>query len=82
MDIKRVKELKLKLIEAKVMPVAYCINCKNPMEQYCLIKEGNIWSVYYSERGVKRNEVTFQKESEACEYFYNKLIQDPTTRKK
>jgi hypothetical protein len=77
-----IEQLKLRLAKANVMPIVYCINCKNPMEQYCLMQDGARWSVYYSERGVKRNEVIFQNESEACEYLYNKLINDPTTRMK
>lgn len=44
-----------------------------PSEQFCIVKENNIWSVYYSERGRKSGLKTFTDESNACEYFYNIL---------
>ncbi len=44
-----------------------------PNEAYCLIKKENGWEVYYSERGKKRGTKQFDRESEACEYMYQKL---------
>ena len=44
-----------------------------PNEMLCLTKEGEIWSVYYSERGNRTRLTAFKSESEACIYFYNKL---------
>lgn len=40
-----------------------------PNELYCLGENGNIWEVYYSERGTKSNLQTFQTEEEACKYL-------------
>lgn len=45
-----------------------------PNELYCLGENGNIWEVYYSERGIKSNLRTFQTEDDACNYFYNWFI--------
>ena len=43
-----------------------------PNEQLCLVKE-DVWYVYYSERGRKTGLKSFEKESDACDYFYKKL---------
>lgn len=43
-----------------------------PNERLCMVKE-NYWQVYYSERGLKTGLREFQTESEACEYFLEKM---------
>ncbi|SCY45835.1 hypothetical protein SAMN02910451_02680 [Butyrivibrio hungatei] len=44
-----------------------------PNEAYCLIKNGEGWEVYYSERGHKSGVQQFVNESEACEYLFEEL---------
>ena len=44
-----------------------------PSETLCIVNNNDMWQVYYSERGQKTGLKTFETESEACEYFYNKL---------
>lgn len=44
-------------------------------ERFCLIKKENNWEVYFSERGIKTTDKTFNTESEACQYIYDQLIE-------
>jgi hypothetical protein len=39
------------------------------------------WEVYYSERGNRFDLHSFNSEAEACEYFREVMLRDPTTRK-
>lgn len=64
-----INELNNKLIEIGVPQDSYSIMIGGlPNERLCIVKE-EMWEVYYSERGKKR----FEKEEEACEYFYEKM---------
>lgn len=45
-----------------------------PSETYCLNTVDNKFEYYYSERGIKTGLKKFDTENEACEYFYNLLI--------
>jgi hypothetical protein len=40
------------------------------------------WSVYYSEKGLVIGKRLFDKESDACEYFFNKVVSDPTVKQR
>lgn len=44
-------------------------------ESYCIEENNNIWKVYYTERGSQFNIKEFNTETEACEYFYNWIMQ-------
>lgn len=70
------KELEQKLIEKNVARDVYSLEGGFPNEAYCLNYNynRNIWEVYYSERGQKTGLKIFNKEEEACEYFYHILI--------
>ncbi|HOL29569.1 MAG TPA: hypothetical protein P5157_02365 [Paludibacteraceae bacterium] len=46
-----------------------------PTESYCLEEKNNKWEVYYIERGTKLYIKEFSSENEACEYFYNWIMQ-------
>jgi hypothetical protein len=48
-----------------------------PPEKYVLAKEGNMWSVYYSEHGLQSNKRQFATEDEACAYLLELLRNDP-----
>ena len=59
---------------------AYSLDGGLPSERYVLeITEGG-WHVYYSERGLRTGIRRFETESEACEYLFETLLADPTTR--
>jgi sugar/nucleoside kinase (ribokinase family) len=50
-------------------------------ETYTLSESSDRWFVYYSERGLESGKKDFDTQSAACEYFFNLLKNDPTTRK-
>jgi len=45
-------------------------------EAYCLIHDGDRWSVYYSERGRRTDEVRHPTEAEACADLVGRLTGD------
>lgn len=69
------RELEKRLIKEGITKDSYCLNGGYPNESYCLFKNNGRWEVYYSERGRKSGLKLFMSEEEACEYFYNKLVQ-------
>ena len=73
-------ELQVTLIENKITPIAYSLGGGLPNEKYVLDQGVDKWSVYYSERGQKSGERTFNTEDEACRYMQKLLINDPSTR--
>ena len=42
--------------------------------------EGDNWTVYYAERGLQTGKRLFPSEEMACEYFFELMEHDPTTR--
>ena len=42
-------------------------------ERMCMVKEGDKWNVYYSERGCETTNKYFDSESEALEYIVEEL---------
>ncbi|MBS9439907.1 hypothetical protein EAE91_22995 [Photorhabdus noenieputensis] len=42
-------------------------------ESLCLIKDGILWSVFYSERGQRSGEEHFNQEEAACKAFLQRL---------
>ena len=73
-NIMNVLELKRMLDEINCPRDSYSILKGGfPNEQYCLTNENDEWEVYYSERGRKSEVKKFENESDACEYFFNKL---------
>lgn len=68
-----INELKNKLLEIGVPEDLYAINIGGlPNERLCIVKD-EMWQVYYSERGKKTGKKSFETETEACEYFLNKM---------
>lgn len=51
---------------------SYCIDC-NRDESLCLERKGGIWSIYYSERGLRTDEQLYSSESDACIAFLSIL---------
>ena len=65
-----------------VDPRAYDFSGSNIGEQYVLEPRPGGWSVYYSERGGKNDETFFDTEDEACHELMNRVLKDPTTRRR
>ncbi|QHI73454.1 hypothetical protein [Aminipila terrae] len=57
----------------KIPSDCYSLDGGLPNEAFCIAHLSGKWEVYYSERGKKSNLKTFEMESEACEYFYERL---------
>ena len=71
------KTLKVQLNLFRVAPNAYSLSGGLPNEQYVLGEEANgQWEVYYSERGQKTGLKVYDSESNACNYFREKIKHD------
>lgn len=75
-----ISELENKLKNMSIDKTSYSINSDFENEQYCLERIGGKWRCYYFERGLITNEIYFDSEREACEYFYYILSSDPTVK--
>jgi len=69
------EELRQSLINANIPDDLYNLNGGLPNEAFCLNKEGDVWEVYYSERGVKSQKKEFDSEDEACNYLYKVILE-------
>lgn len=68
-----ISELKNRLDEMGVSQDLYSIMVGGlPNERLCIVKE-EMWQIYYSERGRRVGEKSFETEEEACEYFLRKM---------
>lgn len=70
MDIEELKEI---LQNEKIPEDFYSLKGGLPNESYCIEKKGNIWDVYYSERGSKTDLKKFDTEDEACRHLYKRV---------
>lgn len=74
-------ELLRLLKEAKVNPEAFSLDGGSPSEAYVLSEDGyGVWSVYYSERGIRSSEKKYKTESDACEDLKQRILSDSSTR--
>jgi hypothetical protein len=73
-------EFVLRTRDAGIAESAYSIDGGDDDEKYVLAREGGGWSVYYSERGLRRNERNFWSESDAWDDVLARLVKDPTSR--
>ena len=73
------KELQRRLKDEGIDPSSYELAGGLPEENYCLEERANGWAVYYSERASRVGERLFTTEDEACAYFLETLLADPTT---
>ena len=65
-----IKELEGELSRCGVPKVLYNLSGRGRKdERFCLEFKGNLWEVYYSERGIKTTRKEFLTEEEACEYI-------------
>jgi len=69
------EELRQSLINAHIPKDLYNLDGGLPNEAFCLNKEGDVWEVYYSERGVKSQKKKFNSEDEACNYLYKVILE-------
>lgn len=53
----------------------YRLNGGLPNEAFCLNRNEQKWETYYSERGSKSGLKVFDEEEEACNHFYDWLIE-------
>lgn len=67
-------ELQQKLVSEGIRTDIYSLNGGFPNEVFCLGEGNGKWEIYYSERGSKSGLKIFDKEEEACQYFYDWLI--------
>jgi hypothetical protein len=72
-------ELGIRLAERGITPAAYSLDGGLPSEKYVLEQRINDWAVYYSEKGQKTGERTFDGEEAACHYILDLLTNDPST---
>ena len=72
--------LKALLDAEQVDPAAYSLEGGMPSEAYVLEPRAADWAVYYSERGLRSDEVVFHTENEACSYLLDLVLSDDTTR--
>ena len=69
-----VEKLEQLLIEENIPKSMYSLLRGDlPGDAYCLVRNGDKWEVYYSERGIKRYGYLFDTEDEACDYIYERF---------
>jgi len=72
-------ELKTRLEQVGVDPTTYSLGGGLPSERYVLNQaQSQRWEVYYSERGEKSSLRIFDSESDATQYFLERILADPT----
>lgn len=72
-------EVARRLRSAGIRPGSYSLNGGMPDERLCLSRETDTWHVYYSERGQRSWETVFDREEDACEYFWRTITRDPSS---
>ncbi|BDO41061.1 hypothetical protein [Cellulomonas sp. NTE-D12] len=65
-----------------VDPRCYSFGSSAPDEGYCLEETYGGWSVYYYERGYRRDERTHGDLDAACLDVLEWVLRDPTTRRR
>lgn len=71
-----VQDLVKKLNESNISKNWYLINEGIKSDTHILEKYSDLWRYFYfDEKGNMRNECHFRTESEACQYFYDKLYE-------
>lgn len=75
-----INELKSVLESERFIKNTYSLTGGRHQDAYCLSFENGLWQVYYSERGEEIERTIFDSESEACEFFLNKMRSDIGTK--
>jgi hypothetical protein len=71
----RLAELEVAVRELSVRPSWYGIGTEKD-NALCIVREGQDWKVFFSERGDRYDAVTFRSEEEACNHFLHELKND------
>ena len=61
---------------------AYRLHGERADEALVLEEGRDAWAVYYAERGLRSGERTFESEDEACHFMLDRLLRDPSTRRR
>lgn len=70
----KAEQLTQKLLAEGCNPNSFAVLSRNH-DAYCLNKNGNEWTVFYSERGSDSDPIfKSTNEEEACEFFYRHMI--------
>lgn len=70
----KITELRKKLLQEGCNPKNFAV-LSSAHDAYCIDKDNNLWNVFYSERGCNYDPIfTSSDESEACDFFYNLVI--------
>lgn len=71
-----ISELHRKLIDTGIPERWYVINTSVKSDTHVLEEYSGFWKYYYiDEKGNQRNQCVFNKEEDACQYFYDKLYE-------
>ena len=77
------EELRRALEREGVRPTAYSLDPDRLSDDlYCMAITNGGWSVWFAERGERRDEVLFEAEDEACDELLLRVMSDPTTRQR
>ncbi|WP_176461136.1 hypothetical protein [Janthinobacterium sp. PC23-8] len=68
----KISEIKKELKSKKIPESAYSIN-KVKEESLCILKRKEFFEIFYYERGLENNKISFKEEDDACNYFINEL---------
>ena len=73
-------ELQELLQQEGVKERAYSLSGGYHEDRYCLEESYGRWTVYYAERGNRREERSFSSEDDACADLLQRILRDTTTR--
>jgi len=73
-------ELKTRLRREGIRDNAFDLDGLQLDEVYCLDAAPTGWTVYYRERGIRRDEHVLGSEDEACQLVLRWILADPATR--
>lgn len=71
-SVVNIDQLKKELVRIKV-PASYYRIGSYGEETLCILSENNQWLVFEGERGLRYNTHFFDRESDACSYFLNRI---------
>ena len=76
------RELESYIVDNRIRSDAVSVGRGLPSEteKYCIVKEGKLWEVYYSERGSKGGLAQFLSEEEACNHLIRLLERDRSVK--
>lgn len=74
------EQLRAHLAAHGFLAQSYALDGEHRDEAHVLEQGAGSWSVYYAERGHRRDELTFTDEADAVACLLERLQQDPTTR--